>query len=459
MISIAGPDTELRLFNTTVANNTGYGVNVQDVRSKVMVNSSVISDNKYGAGLRVYQGAAEIAVNNTRIERNVQSGVNITYSGGYQLFNLTTIANNYGYGIITEYLRLNRTRFEIMQKIEVVRSSFMLNDWTAFRIGNYCLGGEYLFNLSYFGHNRHEAIEYLSCNISTKHNTNFSMAFNVFEANKRHAVLMTPVVNTFGIFTNNTFRNHTLGVLRIDNGYDFIENRWYKEFDVYYRLYANEFYDNTGRYVVNLRLSQPGPHHHLEFKFNKLTDNYITNAFKFLNPRSKADAVIIASSGNVEVQRNWLFNPNSDQDIATHLVDPSVIILANYNWWGTREHGEVYERLFDQKNRYNLAELEYYPVLKDQWLYGNYDTSDEPKFRWTFDRGSRIGGVLDGFFQTDYRIKTYRVDRDIFVLSDSVLQIRPGTTLEFEPSVGMVVHGRLNADGKNSDKSFTHRSI
>lgn len=439
---------ELRLYNSTVANNSGYGVNVQDVRSKVSVNSSVISDNRYGAGLRVYQGAAEVAVNNTRIERNAQSGVNITYSGGYQLFNMSTIANNYGYGVITEYLRLNRTRIELMQKIEVVRSYFFLNEWTAFRIGNYCRGGEYMFNLTFFGHNKHEAIEYLSCNISTQHNTNFSMAFNVFEANKRHAVLMSPVVNTVGVFTNCTFRNHTLGVLRINNGYDFIENRWYKEFDAKYKIYGNEFYDNRGRYVVNLRLSQPGPHHKLEFKFNKLVDNYITDPFMYLNPRSKADSVIVVSSGNIEVQRNWIHNPESVRDIATHLVDPSVLILANYNWWNTRDHGIIYRRLFDQKNRYNLAELEYYPVLKDEWLYGTYDTSDEPRYRWTFERGTRIGGVLETAFTTDYRIKKYTVDRDIFVLKDAVLNIRQGTVFEFESSVGMVVHGRLNAEGK-----------
>ncbi|XP_052783699.1 protein bark beetle-like isoform X2 [Mya arenaria] len=442
-----GPDTELRLYNASVSNNTGYGVNIQEVRSKVSINSSVISDNGYGAGLRVYQGAAEVAINSTKIERNMKAGVNITYSGGYQLVNVSTISENYGYGIITEYLLLNRTRIELVQKIEVVRSVFMLNEWTAFRIGNYCLGGHYLFNESYFGMNKHEAIEYLSCNISTTQNTNFSMAYNEFIENKRHAVLISPLVNTVGIFTNNTFKRHKLGVLRLDNGYDFIENRWYKEFEVGYKIYENKFSENTGRYVVNFRLSEPCLKHKIEFKFNTLVENTIVDPFVGLNPRSNADAVIVVSSGNVFVQRNYINNPNSVRDIATHLVDPSVIILANYNWWGTYEHKDIYPKIFDQNNRFNLAEIKYHPVLMESWLYGPYDTSHLPEFRWPFERNNRIGGVLEGYFKTSENRNYYIVDRDIIILKDAFLEIRPGTTLEFMPSIGMVIHGRLKADG------------
>ena len=417
------------------------------MRSKVAINSSEILENGYGAGLLVHQGAGEVAVNNTRVERNIKSGVNITYSGGYQLFNMSVIVENFGYGVITEYLRVNRSRFENMQKIEVVKSHFLLNEWTAFRIGNYCRGGEYLFNQSFFQFNKHETIEYLSCNISTNTPTNFSMAFNVFEGNKRHAVLIRPVVNTVGIFTNNTFKNHSIGVLRFDNGYDFIENRWYRDFPVIYRMFENKFYDNSGRYVVNLRLTQPSLSQSLAFKFNYLTDNYIQDDFKYLNPRSKANAVIVVSSGNVIVQRNYIYNTNSKREISTHLIDPSVIILANYNWWNTQSHAVVYPKLFDQNDRFNLAELKYHPVLKDQWLYGNYDTSDEPEYRWEFVRGLNVGGVLDGNAVLGERSSVYKVDRDIFILKNSFLEILPGTVLEFEPSIGMVVHGRLLVDG------------
>lgn len=452
-----GPDIELRLYNSSVSKNMGYGVNIQDVRSKVSVNSSIISDNGYGAGLRVYQGAGEIAINNTRIERNVHAGVNITYSGGYLLFNLSHVNENYGYGVITEYLKLNRTRYELMQKMEVVKSEFSFNEWTAFRIGNYCMGGQYFFNESYFGYNMHEAIEYLSCNISTKMKTNFSLAFNHFEGNNRHAVLMSPVVNTEGIFTNNTFTDHKVGVIRIDNKYDFIENRWYGKFPVHYRMYENTFKNNKGQYVVNLRLTQSA-FQFLEFKFNKLTHNNITDTFLYLNPRSRANAVIVVSSRNIEVQRNFIYNPDSIRDVATHLVDPSVSIMATHNWWSTTDHAFIYRRLFDQNDRYNLAELRYHPVLKSEWLYGPWDTGEEPDYRLQFIRGVKIGGIVGlrdkHVMLNNPHIRTYRVDRDIIVQKDAVLEIPDGHTLEFETSVGMVVHGTLKADGGSQGIRF-----
>ena len=422
------------------------------------INSSVISDNGYGAGLRVYQGAAEIAVNNTRIERNVHAGVNITYSGGYVLFNLSTVAENYGYGVITEYLRLNRTRYELVQKMEVVKSHFILNEWTAFRIGNYCLGGHYLFNESYFSHNLHEAIEYLSCNISTTVSTNFSLAFNHFQGNKRHAVLMSPVINTVGIFTNNTFSEHTVGAIRMDNRYDFIENRWYAKFPVKYSIFENTFTDNRGQYVVNLRLTQTGPFQSLEFKYNKVINNKIMDTFMYLNPRSRANAVIVVSSRNILVQRNYIYNPASVRDIATHLIDPSVTILADYNWWNITNHAVIYKRLFDQNDRYNLAELKYHPVLKSEWLYGPWDTGEEPDYRLHFVRGLKIGGIVGlrdkRITLNNPHVRTYHVDRDIIILKDALLEIADGITLKFMTSVGMVVHGTLRADGGSQGIKF-----
>ena len=430
------------------------------MRCKVFVNSSVISDNNYGAGIRIFQGAGEVAINNTIVEGNKHSGVNITYSGGYQLVNNSWINGNLGYGVITEYERLNKSRFEHYQKMEVVETYFMYNDWTAFRIGNYCRGGEILVNESYFLYNRDEAIEYLSCNFTLTQQklTNFSLAYNIFNGNKRHGVLMSPMINTLGRMTNNSFLNHSLGALRIDNGYDLLISRWYAKFKVSYEIFANTFSNNYGRYCASLRLTQNAPFQKLEFKFNKVVGNIINDTSEYLNPRNKANAPIIVSSGNVLVQRNEIHNPESVRDMATHLIDPSVTILGNYNWWTTESHQIIYGHIFDRDDRYNLAEIEYYPVLKDNWLYGNKTTITENKYRWPFARynpetgqNNLIGGELDtGGFRTDPNIKRYHVDRDIFIVPGAQLEILPGTTLEFDNSIGMVIHGRLRADGVSS---------
>lgn len=212
MSDFVGLDEELRFINSSASNNTGYGVNVQDMRCKVSLNSSVVSDNNYGAGVRVYQGAGEISINNSRVERNERSGVNITYAGGYQLVNNSFICENHGYGVITEYDRLNNTRIQHSQKMEVAKAKFFFNEWIAFRVGNYCKEAMILVNESHFKYNYDEAIEFLSCNFtkSPQKNVNFSLAYNEFDGNKRHGILMSPLINTIGIITNNTFMNHSL---------------------------------------------------------------------------------------------------------------------------------------------------------------------------------------------------------------------------------------------------------
>ena len=369
---------------STVSDNVGYGVNLQDIRSKVFVNTSEVSRNQFGAGIRVYQGAGEVIINNTLLESNADTGINITYSGGYQLINNTRLIRNKGYGIITEYLQLNRSRIEFMQKMEIVRGQFLFNELIGLRVGNYCLGGYVLVNESDFSFNQDEAIEYLSCNISMgpKVRTNFSVAFTDFTGNVRHAILMKPLLNTVGIITNCSFTNHSLGALRIDNGYDLLISKWYREFPVDYNIFENRFEQNSGRYAVYLRLTDKSPLHKMYFKFNTLTNNRIHESFMYNNPRNRANAVAVVSSGNIQFKRNILANrEHSVRELATHLLDPSVRIDATENYWDVEIYRSsdfevVHTSIFDQDDRYNLAQMDYYPALKTSRFYENQLTTD-----------------------------------------------------------------------------------
>lgn len=382
--SVVGVEDEFRLIYSRVSENNGYGVNIQDMRSKVFINTTEVSDNNFGAGIRVYQGAGEVVINNTRIENNKDAGINITYSGGYQLLNNTHLVRNRGYGVITEYLRLNRTRIELMYKMEVVRGVFLFNELIGLRVGNYCLGGSVLVNESRFAFNYDEAIEYLSCNISAPRAMNFSVAFTEFEGNVRHAILMKPLLNTVGIITNSTFVNHTLGTIRIDNGYDLLINKWYRNFPVDYNIFQNRFSENSGRYVVSLRLTDGTPHHNLYFKFNRLYNNYINDSFMYINPRGRANAVAVVSSGNTYFMRNVMENTGSVREMATHLLNPAVNINASQNFWGIEiykqsDFEKVHLNIFDQDDRYNLAKISYYPALKTRQVYEDQLTNDVPR--------------------------------------------------------------------------------
>ena len=47
--------------NTEVNNNTQHGMYMENVRNYLVVNSSNVHHNKYGAGLRVYGGAGTLS--------------------------------------------------------------------------------------------------------------------------------------------------------------------------------------------------------------------------------------------------------------------------------------------------------------------------------------------------------------------------------------------------------------
>ena len=387
MLCLSGTEHDFRLDSSTVTDNVGHGVNIQDMRSKVFINTTEVSRNQFGAGIRVYKGAGEVVMNETVLEGNADAGINITYSGGYQLINNTRLIRNRGYGIITEYLLLNRSRIEHMQKMEIVRGVFLYNELISLRVGNYCRGGQVLVNESRFSYNIDEAIEYLSCNISTGTfpPTNFSVAFTEFSGNTRHAVLMKPLLNTVGIITNCSFTNQSLGTIRIDNGYDLLISKWYREFPVDYNIFENTFRHNRGRYVVYVRLTDGSPRQTLYFKFNRLWENSIKQSFIYSNPRSRANGVAVISSGNVVFKRNHLANrEDSVREVATHLLDPSVSIDATENYWDfsvlqQSDLEVVHMNIFDRDDRYNLAQIDYYPVLKTERLYENQLTTDIPR--------------------------------------------------------------------------------
>ncbi|GFR58263.1 neurotrypsin [Elysia marginata] len=458
-------EEDFQLLMSSVHDNVGHGVNIHDMRSKIRIsNQTDISYNRFGAGLQVYRGAGQIVVNGTRIEGNQGAGVNITYSGGFQLFNGTEVVNNLGYGVITEYLRLNRTRQQSQHLFEVVRCTFEHNELVGLRVGNYCRGGKVVVNESSFNFGLDEAFEYLSCNVSTKgRNTELEILHNKFNQNYRHAILLRPLLNTQGVISHNHFENHTLGVIRIDNGYDLLLSRWYREFPVDFRFEENDFKNNSGRYVVNFRLTQSSSLQKFMAVYNKFKDNQIEEAFQpYLRPRGRANAVIVLSSSNVHLQRNHIENPLSVREVATHLVDPSVVLDASENFWGMSvnsddDYKKVFNGIFDQNNRYNLAKVEYHPALRTINLRASalMLAKNIPRYQWQFARGNTLGGeLLHHSYVVSYG-QTFYVDRDIYVYPNKTLAIDRGATLKFAPSVGMIIHGLLRVDGHSQSQSVT----
>ena len=408
-------------------------------------------------------------MNASTLNWNQENGVNITYGGGLRVFNMSDFNNNYGNGInitLNETRVDNKTRYSLsmfntegrsgparrIERTEVSNSNFQFNDGFGVRVANSCRAGLAVVNDSSFIENRREAVEFESCFqlVPNTNTTNFTMGYNRFDGNYGHAIRISPLINAVGRIANNTFINHPRHVIKLDNTDDFLLNRHWTQMMVDYEVIGNDFFYNRGFYVINVRLTEGGMSQHMDVKYNVFKDNVIEGAFPTLNERTRAYAVAIVSSSNVNFSRNHLVNLGSKYELATHLLDKSVIIESSRQWWGTIDYLNIIERIFDQFSRYNLGKIEYHPVLRYDDLWGPWVTDTQRPEEIKFDRGDVIGGRLAEEFITQPG-KTYTVDRDISIINFGYFRISSGTTLNFANALGMLVQDRLEADGTEAE--------
>lgn len=309
----------------------------------------------------------DVHINASRIEFNHDSGVNITYGGGMRIVNRTLISNNFGNGLnitLNETRVDNKTRYARQQLTEVSFSNISYNEGHGVRVGNFCEKGLIAVNDSLFYYNRGNAVDLTSCFriIPNDNATNFTVAYNVFDGNYGHAVVIAPLLNAIGRIANNSFMNHQRHTLLLDNTDDFLKMREYTQLPVDYEIEANRFEFNYGFYVVNLRLVERSNVQVLRVRYNEFMNNVIKGSFEGLNERTRAYAVIIVSSSNVKLDRNWLQNPESRFEIATHLLDKSVTLDVSGQWWdaakdpnddhsGNVNYALILPLLFDQFSR------------------------------------------------------------------------------------------------------------
>ena len=398
----------------------------------------------------------DVHVNASNIGYNQDNGVNITYGGGWRIVNMTNINSNFGNGLnvtINETRVDNKTRYARHQRTEVSRSDFILNDGIGVRVGNFCESSQIAINDSSFVQNNKAGVELESCFkiVPAANRTNFTVAYNTFDGNYGHAIRIVPLVNAIGIISNNTFVNHPRHALLLDNTDDFLMSRHFTLLPVDYYVHGNQFYHNRGFYVANIRLTEKSTQQKLYFQFNVLTDNTIEGGFPTLNARTKANAVVIVSSTNVNFSRNHLQNPDSKFEVASQLNDPSAVVEASMQYWGQLEYGYIITRIFDHYSRFSVARIDYHPVLRTDWLYAPSSsfTWDQIPEEIEFERNHFLGGRLSYRLELD-QDREYIVDRDINVLPEGELVVQAGTQLRFQNAVGMFVQGRLQTTQQSS---------
>ena len=295
----------------------------------------------------------DILVNASTVNYNQDNGVNITYDGGWRMFNHSSFSFNFGNGVNMTFNETsidNRTRYTRHQRTEISWSQFVENQGHGVRVGNYCQAATAFVNDSVFIGNFLAAVMMDSCYLPVPpaNATNFTVSYNLFDRNHEHAIKIAPLINAVGTIANNTFKNHPKYVLLLDNTDDFLRSVYYRPLSVNYSVITNEFLHNHGYYVANVRLTEGSPHQGMDFRYNIFKDNEITGAFPTLNQRTRSYAVVILSSSNIYFNRNHLENPASQYEISTHLLELDVVLQATEQWWGTVDYNVVIHRIFDQ---------------------------------------------------------------------------------------------------------------
>ncbi|XP_067009482.2 protein bark beetle [Anabrus simplex] len=443
---------DLNVTSSTVADNNGRGVVIENLRSLVHVHQSSVSNNNHVAGVHVVRGAGDVNVSDSRIAFNKGDGINITYTGGNRNITHSSLSSNQGYGLAVwlndslhdEYVALNQTTV-------VSYSEIFKNKEMGVFVGNFC--GDAYVNVTgnWFNDSIDTAIEVLSCWRAGEGILRLQIGHNIFTQNKKPGIKLKPALNLHGKIEYNNFKGHTYGCI-------LVKNQLLEEFEILptdLQVRNNYFESNFGVYVVNLGLSPYSEVQKLIFLYNFVKDNRIREPFGALEgegmkllPRSRVAAPVVVSSSNVHVFRNILQNPESSYEIGSHLEDQSKVINCTYNWLGFSTEEQIYSRIFHRKDRYNLAKIIFLPFLLHSSNPLATTVISQPTFIPQFNTPGTnlVGGEVDGI--ENLKAGEYIVERDINIRPGGKLTLQPGVTLKFPSSVGMMVAGYVEARGR-----------
>lgn len=472
----SGRARDFEISNSYIKSNEGRGIWVENQRSGIKISNTTILDHNYLSGLHVENGTGEVIIQGSHISNNTGHGVFINLAGGYYHIDNSTISDNSLSGIAIEYDK----RPELVPFNHTVHLGYSLiarNGENGMFIGNVCRSDAFWnISMNSFIKNGEDAVSFQSClptaesflrfkNQTSRLNlTDPDLIFrnpyqelyvthNVFLSNLRRAIEMAPVFFVKSFIRHNLFREHPLAVIHISNqNFLNIAEEDFSYAPVNIRIASNRFYSNQGRYVVNIGVQEDNPKHSLMFTKNTLIDNSISEPYSDLKPRSRVSAVVVISSSNTKAIRNRFDNPQSAFEMGSHLEMHSKVINATTNFWGPGlDATSVYKRIFDRKNRYNLAQIEFlqYLLSPEDLEYASDLSFDRERDKIsTFKNGTFLGGEVKGYEELNPDV--YTVRDDIYVRPGAHLILKPGTVLKFHDSVGIMVQGRFDAIGQTS---------
>ena len=499
-------NSTIKIYNSQfVRNSNGEGVYLQTFRYCYVRLVEVLSlGNSQNGALFTRLSDTRLNFSSCKFDGNSNIGVYATYfsRGGLNLENIST-SNNYGSGYAFEFGNTN---------INIESSSSLGNGRDGFYVENQ--GGEVVLKGFVADGNKRNglwfldtesarlrSVHLLSCNVSG--NIQYGVLFYLtyrFDQRPENYIIKV---------SNSTIFNNSLGGCKIypsncgwgndgwqrsvrllftgnkvkrnkKNGLDIYGPEWYVLSAV---LANNIYYENSGLALIvrhgrrcsyensspfNLQVSSnifsKNKGENIFFvdcgtlptkcrvtiRNNTFLDNQRIRLFSSNYLRIKTQAVLAVKGGNVTIKFNSFINPLFSHELATLLKDREHVLLAEENWWGTRDECKIKDRLFDFEDRVELAQIQYYPFLDS-------NNSTSPKLLdgvrpLCFLRGNNLGGTLNHVLNITNPNDAYRVISDVTILSDGVLFIEGNITLEFPLKSVFLVQGKVIIKGNKKER-------
>lgn len=327
----------VNISESILSDNIGSGLFMENLYSAVSIFNSSVQNNSGSAGVNVFNGSSDITMLGSEIMYNNGFGILTNNNGGIRNVTYSVIKSNSGPGIAVRLLDKsisNVAQKTILTYSQITNNSVEIDGWCHGKSQINVTGNVFSFS-SY-------ALEIKSCIERQAETTYVIISYNEFYNNKKLAVLIKPMLNMDAILEYNRFKKQEHGCILIRN------EHFDEDFDAIFTtaiLKYNEFYDNSGSFVVNLGLSTYSQLHNLLFTWNYLKNNKIVQPFKLVS-RNKVSAVIVVASSNVLVTRNIIENPLSNYEIGVQLEDQSLIVNTTYNWLGNTDDHFIINRLF-----------------------------------------------------------------------------------------------------------------
>ncbi|PFX25774.1 Tenascin-X [Stylophora pistillata] len=175
-----------------------------------------------------------------------------------------------------------------------------------------------------------------------------------------------------GLIYGNTFTNNANGTIMVSDGNELKQSRSFvyivnnlfggntgenstlKLRDIQSEVTDNFFYNNSGLHSIEYNFSSPMPEE----------QTCARNTLYLNKGLGKNHVATISSNGPMKYQRNSLKNPANLYELRSTRKAVTDPINAKLNWWGFGTDSSVDLRIYEKRDDYRLATVEYKPFMK-----------------------------------------------------------------------------------------------